>query len=79
MHILAGLPALEKTYLMELAKLCQECAATDNPSVFEATIRQLETVPAQLRRLKAERSQLAHRAVIPMPFDRRPFVQPRGL
>lgn len=66
MHILAGLSALEKTYLMDLAKLCQEAAGTDNPAVLEATIRQFESVPGQLRRIRAERAQLSRSGPVPI-------------
>lgn len=57
--ILTGLAALEKSYLKDLASLCHEAALTDDPAVLDATIRQFESVPTELRRLRAERLQLS--------------------
>ena len=57
--IIIGEAAISKDYFYELANLCREAAQTDNPAVYESTIRLLETAPRKLRRRRRDRADLA--------------------
>lgn len=54
-----GVNATWQCYLQSTIGVCQELLNTTNPGTIEACIRQLESVPSQLRQLRRERVNLA--------------------
>lgn len=57
--ILAGLPRIEKDFLLDLASACREAAETDNAAVIATVFNLLERAPLQLAVLRHHRSSLA--------------------